>query len=324
VVDGLPVSAQRTLPLLPLDGKLSPTADDTDAMVVDGDRDSKAKECERIVESVAAVASGQRPGCAHGNWIGSAPCMGSGFMTNDRGLCHPCSAATPRESPNAGDATLNVGFECAGCIHGGRRNHRAATRTTNKERNQGHDSVNARSPMASATDQTAAPYLHIGAVTDSGNLVDTDSIEVECIVSNGQLVSMRRRQLFDALHSGVATLDVLPATLDNAVCTTSRDTDYAAQVQELNASGNGAGAAGSTQGNVMPEQSPWALASDRRAHDMDWDTPPSWCDTARASPATRDNTSWVNGNDDGQHPRTRLTGARLCIRCDTYPCSCSV
>lgn len=177
-------------------------------------------------------------------------------MTNDRGLCHPCSAATPRESPNAGDATLNVGFECAGCIHGGRRNHRAATRTTNKERNQGHDSVNARSPMASATDQTAAPYLHIGAVTDSGNLVDTDSIEVECIVSNGQLVSMRRRQLFDALHSGVATLDVLPATLDNAVCTTSRDTDNAAQVQELNASGNGAGAAGSSQGNVMPEQSP--------------------------------------------------------------------
>jgi hypothetical protein len=150
-------------------------------------------------------------------------------------------------------------------------------------------------------------------------LVDTDSIEVECIVSNGQLVSMRRRQLFDALHSGVATLDVLPTTLDNAVCTTSRDTDNAAQVQELNASGNGAGAAGSTQGNVMPEQSPWALASDRRAHDMDWDTPPSWCDTAHASPASRD-----NDNDNGQRHLTRLTGARLCIRCDTYPCSCSV
>jgi len=95
-------------------------------------------------------------------------------------------------------------------------------------------------------------------------------------------------------------------------------------VQELNASGSGAGAAGSTQGNVMPEQSPWALASNSRAHDMDWDTPPSWCDTAHASPASRDNTSWVNGNNDGQHSRTRLTGARLCIRCDTYPCSCSV
>jgi len=32
--------------------------------VVDDDRDSKAKECERIVESVAAVASGQHDSCA--------------------------------------------------------------------------------------------------------------------------------------------------------------------------------------------------------------------------------------------------------------------
>jgi hypothetical protein len=64
-------------------------------------------------------------------------------------------------------------------------------------------------------------------------LVDTDSIEVECIVSSGQLVSMRRRQLFDALHSGVATLDEQPTTQDDAVCTTSRDADNATQVQEV-------------------------------------------------------------------------------------------
>ena len=52
-------------------------------------------------------------GCAHGNCVGAQPCLGAGFMDNDRGLCLQCDAVTPRHVDN--DTTVFIGFSCSGC-----------------------------------------------------------------------------------------------------------------------------------------------------------------------------------------------------------------